>query len=60
MVTGLAVGEVLGQELQAGPVASAPLCSFWTLLIPCKALMGRNTLGMEFKCLEGLLFELLV
>lgn len=52
---GGASGEVPGQELNGGPVASVLLCSFWTPLIPRKALMGQNTLGMEFKCLEGLL-----
>lgn len=48
------------QELQGGSLASVPLCSLWTQLTPCKALMGPKTLGMELKCFEGLLSELLI
>lgn len=43
------------QELQGGPLVSVPLCSLWTQLTPCKALMGQKALGVELKCFEGLL-----
>lgn len=42
VVMGLALGEVPGQELQAGPKASVPLGSFWTPLIPARPSWGRT------------------
>lgn len=38
----LALGEVLGQELHDGPIASVALCSFWTPLIPARPSWGRT------------------